>query len=272
VLSYPPPDHVLRELGLETELRPDGLLLGHLPVTDAVRSPSGEPQLGVVATMVDVMGGLASIRACTPDRVATADMSLHLVPTGGTDQLLGTMHIRRRGRRTLVVEVELQDGRGRPAGLATLTFAVLPQPPGSPVFPTPEPGRRPALEPDGVGDRPFAEALGLRRIDTGTIEIDVVPQVRNSLGALNGGFLTATIDAACADAASVLLGRPAATVELHTAFLELGRTGPVRARAVVLGDADTARALGRATLAVEVLDRGNADQLLTHATAVAVAT
>jgi hypothetical protein len=41
VLSYPPPDHVLRELGLETELRPDGVLLGYLPVTDAVRSPSG---------------------------------------------------------------------------------------------------------------------------------------------------------------------------------------------------------------------------------------
>ena len=271
VLSYPPPDHVLRELGLETDLRPDGVLLGYLPITDAVRSPSGEPQLGVVATMVDVMGGLSSIRACTPDRVATADMSLHLVPTGGTDHLVGTMHIRRRGRRTLVVEVELHDGRGRPAGLATLTFAVLPQPPGSPVFPTPEPGRRVAIEPTDVGRRPFAEALGLRRTDPGTVEIDVVPQVRNSLGALNGGFLTATIDAACADAAAAALARPAESVELHTAFLELGRVGPVQARATVVGDAGLARDLGRATLSVDVVDLGNGGQLLTHATAVAVA-
>jgi acyl-coenzyme A thioesterase PaaI-like protein len=99
-----------------------------------------------------------------------------------------------------------------------------------------------------------------------------VPRVRNSLGALNGGLLTATIDAACADAASTILGRPAASVELHTAFLELGRVGPVQARAVVLDDTDAAHDLGRATLSVEVVDRGNDDQLLTHATAVAVAT
>ena len=269
VLDHPPPDHVLRELGLEVDQRDDGTLVGHLPVRDAVRAPSGEPLLGVVATMVDMMGGMASIRACTPDRVATADMSLHLLPTGGTDRIDATMHIRRRGRRTLVVEVELFDDRGGPAGLATLTFAVLPQPPGAPVLPGIDLGRRPVMEPSGGTDRPFHGALGLRSTAPGTVEIDVVPAVQNSLGALNGGFLTATIDAAVAGAATEALGRPAETVDLQVAFLELGRVGPVRAVAEPVDGATGAD--GRALVEVTVLDGGAGDELLTRATAVAVA-
>jgi len=271
VLAYPPPDHVLRELGLEIDARPDGSLDGYLPITDAVRAPSGEPLLGAVATMVDVMGGMASIRACTPDRVATADMTLHLIPTGGTDQLLGTMNIRRRGRRTLVVEVSLRGARGQPAGLATITFAVLPQPPGSPVLPSVEPGRRAPLPPEGVGRRPFTDAIGLVETAPGVVQIEVRPQVRNSLGALNGGFLTAGIDQAAAAAARAAVGRPCETVELHIVFLELGRVGPVRAEATVLGDLEATRRAGRATLSIEVTDTGAADQVLTRATAVAVA-
>lgn len=271
VLDYPPPDHVLRELGLEVDVRADGTLDGFLPITDAVRAPSGEPLLGAVATMVDMMGGIASIRACTPDRVATADMSLHLVPTGGTDRLEGTMHVRRRGRRTLVVEVVLRGGNGQPAGLATLTFAILPQPPDAPVLGTLEPGRRPAIEHRHVGRRPFADALGLRHVDAATVEIDVVPEVRNSLGALNGGFLTAVIDAAAAGATAAAIGRPAETVDLHIAFLQLGRVGPLRASATVLDDPSGAAARGRAMLSVDVTDQGSDGLLLTRATAVAVA-
>lgn len=271
VLAYPPPDHVLRELGLEVDLRPDGTLLGHLPVTDAVRTASGEPVLGVVATMVDMMGGMASIRACTPDRVATADMTLHLLPAGGTDRLDATLHVRRRGRRTLVVEVELAAADATPAGLATISFAVLPQPPGSPVLPAIEPGRRHAVDPAGVGDRPYAEALGLRSPAPGVVEIDVTDQVRNSLGALNGGFLTSAIDAAAASLATSVLGGPAETTELHIAFLELGRVGPVRATARAVGDPDAAADAGRLTVEVEVTDAGHDDQVLTRATGVAVA-
>ena len=196
VLAYPPSDHVLGELGMEIDLRPDGTLDGFLPVTDAIRTGSGEPLLGAVATWVDMMGGMASIRACTPDRVATADMTLHLVPTGGTDELTGTMHIRRRGRRTLVVEVEIRGDRGQPAGLATISFAVLPQPPGAPVLPVVESGRRAVLPGSPIGRRPLADAIGLVRLDEGVVETQVRPEVRNSLGALNGGFLTAAIDAA----------------------------------------------------------------------------
>jgi acyl-coenzyme A thioesterase PaaI-like protein len=221
--------------------------------------------------MVDRMGGMASIRACTPDRVATADMSLHLVPTGGTDRLDGTMHIRRRGRRTLVVEVELYGDRRQPAGLATLTFAVLPQPPGAPVLPAIDTGRRPAVEPSGVGRRAFHRALGLRSVATNTVEIDVVPPVQNSLGALNGGFLTSTVDAAVAAAATEMMGRPAETVDLQVAFLELGRVGPVRATAELVGDVATAAEDRRAIFEVTVRDAGADDEVLTRATAVAVA-
>nr|WP_283251183.1 hotdog domain-containing protein [Rhabdothermincola salaria] len=256
---------------MEVDQRDDGTLIGHLPVTDAVRAPSGEPLLGVVATMVDMMGGMASIRACTPDRVATADMSLHLLPTGGTDRLDGTMHIRRRGRRTLVVEVELFGDRRQPAGLATLTFAVLPQPPGAPVLPAIDLGRRPAVEPSGVGGRPFHRALGLRSATPGVVEIDVVPAVQNSLGALNGGFLTSTIDAAVAGAATEIMGRPAETVDLQVAFLELGRVGPVRSVAELVGDRATAGHDRRAAFEITVLDGGADDEVLTRATAVAVA-
>ncbi len=272
VLAYPPSDHVLGELGMEIDLRPDGTLDGFLPVTDAIRTGSGEPLLGAVATWVDMMGGMASIRACTPDRVATADMTVHLVPTGGTDELTATMHIRRRGRRTLVVEVEIRGDRAQPAGLATISFAVLPQPPGAPVLPVVESGRRAVLPGSPIGRRPLPEAIGLVRVDEGVVETQLRPEVRNSLGALNGGFLTAAIDAAAADAASAAFHGPAETVELHIAFLELGRVGPVRARAELLGSHHDAASARRATLTVEVTDEGQEAQVLTRASAVAVPT
>jgi acyl-coenzyme A thioesterase PaaI-like protein len=256
---------------MEIDLKDDGTLDGFLPVTDAIRTASGEPLLGAVATMVDMMGGMASIRACSPDRVATADMTLHLVPTGGTDELVGTMHIRRRGRRTLVVEVELRGDRDQPAGLATISFAVLPQPPGAPVLPAVEPGRRAMLPGAAVGSRPFAEAVGIEHTGSGVVETALRDQVRNSLGALNGGFLTAGIDAAAAGAAAAAFGRAAETVDLHVTFLELGRIGPIRARATLLDDPGHAASTGRATVTVEVTDRGRGGEVLTRASAVAVA-
>jgi acyl-coenzyme A thioesterase PaaI-like protein len=269
--NHPHPDHALRELGIELGRETETSLSAHMPVTDAVRAPSGEPLLGPVATMVDMLGGIASLRACAPDRVATADMSLHLLPTGGTDRIDATMHIRRRGRHTLVVEVALTGASGLPAGLATLTFAVLPQPPGTPGLPLARPGPRPALEPRGVGARRFADSIGLRPVDADGMEIDVRPQVCNSLGALNGGVLTTTLDAAAARVAVAVLGRDAETVELQIAFLELGRTGPVRARAEAVGNLGVARDGGRVTLDATATDEGNDGELLARAWAVAVA-
>jgi acyl-coenzyme A thioesterase PaaI-like protein len=272
VLEHPPADHVLRELGLEIDVQADGVAHGFLAVGDSIRTPSGEPRMGAVATAVDVLGGVTSIRACSPDRVATADMTLHLLPTGGTDELHVVMHVRRRGRRTLVVEAELFGDRRQPAGLATLTFAVLPQPPGAPVLAVAPPGggRRPAVVPAVEATRPFVDAVGLRVAGPGDVQVDVAPKVRNSLGALNGGVLTTCIDEAVATAGTATLGRPAETTELHIVFLELGRVGPVRARAEVLAGPTTPLD-DRVTTTVVVTDEGNGGEVLTRATGVAVA-
>lgn len=268
--GHPSPDHILRELGLEIDVRADGTVHGWMRMVDTLRAPSGAPRLGVVATAVDMVCGIASLRACTPDRVATADLSLHVLATGAPAEVEIVMHVRRRGRRTLVMEAELLDERGLPVGLGVLTFAVLPQPPGAPVLDQFPVGRQPVVARPVPASQPFVPSAGVVVRAPGDVSVDVVPRVRNSLGALNGGILTALVDEAVATAAAAALGGPAETTEVHVAFLELGRVGPVRARASVVGE-PIVGAGGRATVDVTVLDEGNHGELLTRATGVAVA-
>ena len=90
----------MRLLSLETEQFEDGNIRGWLPVNDTISTSTGGPRLAAVAMLVDALGGLRSISAAAPDWAFTADMSIHLLPTGPMKQLQADLHVRRRGRRT----------------------------------------------------------------------------------------------------------------------------------------------------------------------------
>jgi uncharacterized protein (TIGR00369 family) len=214
--------------------------------------------------LVDVTGGGLAARAAAPDWIATADLDVHVAETedrGEAAVVEAHGRVARAGRTTVVVEVTL-----RPGGTATMTFAVLPRRAGNPDLEAvgATPGRR-SLLPAGPGfAEPFASAVGIEAVDpsAGRLSVPVIPYTQNTLGALQGGVVAAVAEAAAASAVAARLGRPTRTVDLHIAYLALGRNGPVVTTTDVLGAAG-----GRGVARVEVVDTGNEGRLMAVALA-----
>jgi acyl-coenzyme A thioesterase PaaI-like protein len=248
---YPPDRHVLRDLRLWVETGPGPVVRGDVAIVDELRTGSGLPHPGALALVVDVLGGGLAAVAASPDWIATADLTLHLLPVEA-DDVVARGRVLRRGRTTVVLEVDLATGAGDALGLATLGFAVLPRRDDNPVI-APEDEdfvRRVTLaRPDSAMPGPFERAAGITRTDGHTATCVVSDYVRNSLGALQGGVMAATALAA-ADEALAGDGGEAAVVDLQVQYLALGRVGPVVAHASPVADGDALRA------EVVVADRG----------------
>jgi acyl-coenzyme A thioesterase PaaI-like protein len=266
-----PSDHVQFELDGDIAFTEDGTTTGRLRPAGSQRTPTGAVPMGLVANFADLLAGWASLRRAAPDRVATADMTISLLPMARPEHLDGEVSVVRKGRSTMVSEVTIRDDRGVTVGLATATFTVLPQPPHvSPPSVLP-PGRhaltRDRREPMGS----FSASSGVVVDGPGRTSVAIAPRVHNALRALNGGVIAALVDDAVASAGSAALGRPCLTADLDIAYLSLGRVGPARAIATVLG-APLPAGTDRATVEVEVVDEGAGDRLLTRASGLAVIT
>lgn len=231
-VPYPPPDHILRDVGLEVESRADGTATGCLPVRPELLAPGGALEPGVLAILVDVLGGGLAIRSVLPDWTATADLALQLVradvSVGETVEAWAA--VVRKGRTTLVIEVDLRAG-DEPLGWGSMTFAVLPR-------------RHDTLEWDAPSDEvartvftgergrlpgPILDAIGAVRLASATVSMPFSGYVRNSFGAVQGGVV-AMLGGASGRAA---LGERA-MLDLHVAYLAQARVGPFVARAEVL--------------------------------------
>jgi acyl-coenzyme A thioesterase PaaI-like protein len=246
--QYPPPTHVLRDLALEVESRPDGTASGWLRVTSPLVLADGSVEPGALAALVDVLGGGVSIRSVAPDWATTADLTLQLVRTdvaaGGTIE--GNVAVVRKGRTTLVLEVDLRrvDDRA-PVGWGSMTFAVLPRRDDTLEWnESPDEVTRTAFGADGDGfAAPMLDAVGATVVEPGVVSMPWSPYVRNSMGAVQGGVL-AMLGAAAGRSA---LG-DAPVLDLHVAYLAQAREGPVVATADVL-------APGAATVLVRDAER-----------------
>jgi uncharacterized protein (TIGR00369 family) len=255
----------MRLLALESEQFEDGDVRGWLPVTPAIAAPGGGPLLSAVAMLVDALGGLRSISAAAPDWAFTADLSIHLLPTGPMEKLQADLRVRRRGRRTLVIEAQLLADGSRPAGIATMTFAVVPRPEHLVnITIDMTPGRRSMskLDADQPGSGPYFDELELVVERPGLVTIELRPEVSNTVGALHGAVHTAIIDAASLSLGQQHLGPNAETVDIHLAFLDLATRGPLRAVATPVGSPTSGQ--DRLTVCVEVFDAD--DRLCSYAT------
>ncbi|MGD0882718.1 MAG: PaaI family thioesterase [Acidimicrobiales bacterium] len=252
-------------------------------VTPFVTSADGGVRAGVLATLVDVVGGAIAARVLRPDWLATADLSLQLVgtPPGAFVEARGS--VLRRGRTTLVVEalvVALDEGGddvlvdGRPAdpvAWASMTFAVLPaQNPGSSVQMATELPVRWAFS-GGALEAPIMEVLPVTVVDAtaGRLSLPVRPYLHNSFGAVQGGVIALLAEASAVEALGASRGGdgcPMVVTDLQIAYLALGRVGPIVTEARVLGTGPD----GRASAVVELRDAG-ADGRLTTVVNVAAA-
>lgn len=250
---YPPPRHVMTLLALESEIDASGDVRGWMPVVDHLLGADGMPRIGAVAMLVDALGGMRSITASDPDWAFTADMSLHLVPAGSMTTLQADLHVRRRGRRTLVIEAELLADGTRRAGSAVLTFAVVPRPQhlvDIRIDMTTGRRRMSAAIDAAVLDGDYIGEIAPVTLAPGSLELELRPQVANTVGALHGAVHASLIDEASVSLGRELLGGDCVTTDFHLAYLELGRISPVQVVATPVGGPGD----DRLTCRVEVRD------------------
>jgi uncharacterized protein (TIGR00369 family) len=261
VSSYPPAKHVLRDLALTVEHHEDGTSVGSLPVVDALLDDHGRVRAGILATLVDAIGGGLAAYAAAPGWIATADLDLQLFgPLTEVTVVDAIGRVLRAGRSTVVISVELSsrsDRQSHPLGLATMTFAVLPRRETNPVMPADRVTGPQSLLTGPVSGFtvPVLDALGLRTVDRagGVVELDPTQYVENSLGAVQGGVVACIAERAAELALSHAAGRSLAPVGLQIAFLALARQGPIRSSVDVLGVESSSR---WATARVELSDAG----------------
>jgi len=274
--GYPPPEHLLGDLGMEAVLTTETTARVRTRVTPQVASPAGGVRAGVLATLVDIVGGAIAARVLRPDWMATADLTLQLVGPvlGPCVEARGS--VVRRGRTTLVIEALVvgvdEDGNdlvvdGRtpdPVAWASMTFAVLPaQNPASSVQMAADLPMRWAFTGGGL-ELPILDALPVTVLDgaVGRLSVPVRPYLHNSFRAIQGGVIALMAEAAGAEALGAAQGGDGSTVvvtDLQIAYLALGKAGPIVSEARVLGTGPD----GRAGAVVELRDAGADDRLMT---------
>lgn len=250
--AYTAPRHLMHLLRIVTTQDADGDVRGGFELRPQLLDARGEPRLAVVAMLIDALGGLRSITASVPDWAFTADMSIHLVDAAPMASLRADLHVRRRGRRTLVIEVDLVADDERPAGSAILTFAVVGRPPHlTDLVVAVEPGTRPMGPTDEELVDDWMTEIGADHPEPGTVVLTSRREVQNTVGAMHGAIHAALADDAAVSLGTALLGGPCAATDLHLAYLDLAKEGPFIASAQAVGGPSDG---GSLTTIVEVHD------------------
>jgi len=264
--SYPPDVHIVRDLAPIIERDSEGSKI-LLPIVPEILDEGGRPRVGVIATAVDIIAGETAIGEILPQWIATSNLSLHVTQLPGEGTLRARPKVLRKGRTTLVIEVDLDHlETGRSGGLSTIGFSILPSrnPNQARAHWAENPVARSdfALETSGF-KKPILDSLGLEfdSEDPGVARLPVGPYVINTLGAMQGGVVAILIDAAADHYAQHEFGGPARVHGLEIHYLKLARVGPARAEARALG------ATGSGLLVrVSLYDEGAANALLSVAT------
>jgi uncharacterized protein (TIGR00369 family) len=250
MVTHPPDDYVLRDLGIESWLEAEDRARAVLPVTDSIRDRSGTVTLGALATLVDVACARVAFIAARPDWVATVDLSLAMGEPVTHGMVNAEARLVKAGSGIISIVVDL-----RAAGTATASFTRLPgkvtqvPPQALPIgFRKIWPRFAPPLA-CSIQDR-----MGIRNTDEGT-EVNLTNYVRNAFGTLNGGVV-----AFLAAAAAEQTTGPSPT-DLTLRYLGQTRVGPARATGSVV------RAVpGHAVSDIEIIDIGAANLIVARAT------
>jgi uncharacterized protein (TIGR00369 family) len=120
-------DHVLAELGMREVPATTGSFAMEMAVGPRLTNNRGGLQGGLLATMVDIVAGIAALDGLPEGHsLATADMHLHFLSAVTVGPAHAEARVIRRGKRTAVVQVEVHDrGRDVLSAISTLSFAVI---------------------------------------------------------------------------------------------------------------------------------------------------
>jgi uncharacterized protein (TIGR00369 family) len=263
--DYPPLHHMLRDLLISVEFPDSARCIVRAPVVPEIYTDRGSVHVGVIATLLDVLGASLAIRAVYPDWIATAELSIYTTRPATSGTIVASGIVVRAGQTINVIDVDISAESssstqpGTSIGCAIIAFSRLPR-------------KKDTIEVklDSVNSTTFAvkgsglhrrylEEVGIKILDdrAGIVEIKMTDYVRNSFNAIQGGIIALLADIAGQCAARAITGQPLITKDISIHYLSQGRVGPFRTRARVLRKtSDTA--LTR----VEVFDTGANNRLL----------
>jgi len=268
--AYPPRDHMLRDLNLFVEYKGKERSTARAPVVPAVCNDQGTMHVGILATMIDLLGGILAASVAYPDWIATADLSVYSKQRAQAGEVTAVGSVVRAGRAAVVVEAEIlaeiaESGAAATSiGSAVATFSRLPRREDNLNIGSDDGSHQVfALRAEVPGlSQHLLEKAGLRVLDeaVGVVELDMSEYVRNSFRALQGGMVALMADVAGQYAARAIAHKPVITADLAIHYLSQGKAGPFYTRTKVL------RMTGDSVLTrVEILDRGADDLLMTVA-------
>ena len=265
ILTYPPQHHLLRDLQISIKFHGKTRSTVKAPIVPELFTDQGAVQVGVLAMLVDVLGGSMALRAVYPDWVASADLSICIVKRATFGMLNIAGSVLRAGSNTLVIEATISqirddlDNTTEFIGSGFMTIVRLPRRADTLYFDDDWIDSIVFAAPDSGLSRPFLDEVGIETTDgsAGVVRISLRDYVRNSFGALHGGVFALLIDRAGQEVARASSGIPFVTQDLKIYHLSQGKVGPFLTNTAVIRDeSDTI------VTRVEVRDSGANNRLL----------
>jgi uncharacterized protein (TIGR00369 family) len=265
--DYPPKHHVLRALQVSVELHVNGSSVIHAPVVPEVCTDRGGMMTGVIATLVDIVGGASSVREVYPDWIATAGLTVHTSRQAKSGRVSAVGSMIRAGNTMVVIDFEIREESGHsfqkvtPIGRSLISFSRLPRREDTIKLEF-DKGTKDTYQFAFEGSelqKHLIEEVGAREMDEadGVVEVHMTDYVRNSFGALQGGLIAILADLSGQNAARAFTGKPMITSDLEIHYLSQGKVGPFRTKAKII------RATDETVLTrVEVIDKGVDDRMV----------
>lgn len=241
--QYPPPDHILSDLRFSIELLDKNTAVVKAPIQPEFLSDRGSMHVGIIATLIDILGGTLSFRAVYPDWAATSNLLVYTSAPATSGTLSAHAAVLRAGSTTIVIQVNIyieipgSEQPGKTIGSATLTFSRLPRKEYN-LDSDLNKGSRVKFDfnIEGPGlSQPYLDKVGIRIIDdsAGIVELGMSNYIRNSFNALQGGAFALLADVAGQIAARRATGKAFITSDLSIHYLSQGKVGPFRTKTEV---------------------------------------
>jgi acyl-coenzyme A thioesterase PaaI-like protein len=236
----PPGPSVPGRLGVVVEIEEDGLRFTWAPSAEALHH--GRIRASIHAYLADVAAGnLVDNQALW---TLTTELSVRSRPLPAPELVTATARLLRDGKRSAVTTVEIASPDDLLLASGAVAFARVPRKPGDP--------EKPSTTPEDTVVRfasrtqrlaaPIREEAGIRSVDPehGVVEVEVVPQLRNANGTLQGAMVALVVEAAAEDLVQSRFGVAAVVTDLEVRYLDRVVDGIVGTTARLLGDDPTA--------------------------------
>jgi uncharacterized protein (TIGR00369 family) len=127
VYDSDPRQPIVKHMGMRFVHVDTGESIIEIDIREDLKNSGGMLQGGVIATLVDVAGGIAASRAVARAPVVTADMTIHYLAPGRTGPVRAVGEVLRAGRRSVVAQVKVYDTGedDRLMATGTMTMTVL---------------------------------------------------------------------------------------------------------------------------------------------------